>query len=146
MSGGASAGPTGGSAGGSGCRPRSGERLSPALVAAGVVARTTLEVLDGVGNELGGVALLAVLAFPLARLEATLDVDLVALAQVLGGKLSLLAPAHDAEPLGLFLALALGVLVVAVDRNRELGHGLAAGRVAHLGVTTQVTDDHALVQ
>ena len=88
-----------------------------ATVAACVITRPALEVLDGVGHQLGRVALLAVLALPLAGLEAAFDVDLGALAQVLGGELGLLAPGDDAEPLRLFLALALGVLVVAVDRR-----------------------------
>ena len=59
-----------------------------------------------VGDELGGVALLAVLVLPLAGLDAALDVDLGALAQVFRGALGLLAPGDDAEPLGLFLPLA----------------------------------------
>ena len=62
---------------------------------------------DLVGDELGGVALVAGLVFPLAGLDATLDVDLVALAQALRGPLGLLAPDHDPEPLGLFLPLTL---------------------------------------
>ena len=107
---------------------------------------TPLEVLDGVGDQLRGVPLLAVLVFPLAGLDAALDVDLGALAQVLRGELRLLAPGDDAEPLGLFLPLALLVLVVAVDGDRELGDRLTAGRVAHLRIAAQVADDHALVE
>jgi len=44
------------------------------------------------------------------------------------------------------LALALLVLVVAVGRDGELRDGLPAGRVAHLGITAEVADDHALVE
>src|SRR4249919_461656 len=87
----------------------------------GLVADAALEVRDLVRNELGGVALLAGLVLPLTGLEPAFDVDLVALAQVFRGALSLLAPDDDAEPLGLFLPLPRLVLVVPVDGDGELG-------------------------
>ncbi len=109
-------------------------------------AAALAEKQHGLRDDFRLVALLAVLTFPLAGLDAALDEYLGALAQVLGAELRLLAPRDDAEPLGLFLALALGVLVVAIDGNRELGYRLATGRVTHLRITAQIADDHALVE
>ncbi len=103
-----------------------------------VVAVTALEVDDGIGRDLQGRALLAVAALELAGLEATLDEDLVALAQALGDPLGAVTPDADAEPVGLLDPLAgLLVLGALVDGDVELGHRAIARRVAHLRVATR---------
>src|SRR4051794_8209706 len=61
--------------------------LAAAIAVPGFVAVAPLEVLDRVRDQLRRVALLAVLPFPLAGLDAALDVHLGALAQVLSGEL-----------------------------------------------------------
>ena len=72
-----------------------------------------LEADDVVGDHVQGRSLLAVLALELAGLEAALDEDLVALAQVLGGTLGPVAEDADAEPVGaLFDPATLAVWLV----------------------------------
>ena len=68
----------------------------------------------------------AVLALELAGLEAALDEDAVALAELLGGALGAVAEDADAVPVGALVdpaTLAVGLAVA--DRDAELGHGLA---------------------
>src|SRR3954454_20341497 len=55
------------------------------------------EELDGVGDDLDGLALRAVLRVPLAPLEASVDADRAALREVLRAILALLAPDGDVE-------------------------------------------------
>src|SRR6185437_12025167 len=104
---------------------RSGARRSligPRLEArVAVVAWSWIERRDGVRDELRRVPLLAALILPLAGLEPAFHVHLAALAQVLGGALGKRAPGDHPEPLGLLLPVAVLVLVVAVDRDGELG-------------------------
>src|ERR1041385_2763373 len=64
------------------------------------VAALAAEELHGHGDDLGGLALLSFLVLPLAGLQATLDVDLAALVQVLAAILGRAAPHHDTVPLG----------------------------------------------
>src|SRR6478736_6436190 len=121
-------------------RDRRGE-----LAAVTVLAGALLEVHDAVGRDLERRPLLAVAAFELARLEAALDEHAVALAQVLRGPLGTVAPDADPEPVGLLDPLpGLLVLRALVDRDVELRHGPAAGRVPHLRIGAQVPDDHHL--
>src|SRR5262245_29052010 len=77
------------------------------LVAAHPAAFTTAaaEHLDVARHDLGREALLSLLVLPLASADAALDVDLPALGEVLPADLRLLAPHHDAVPLGGFLLL-----------------------------------------
>src|SRR5439155_18557680 len=68
--------------------------------------------LDALGHHLGGAALLAVPALPVARLQAALDEDLAALVDVLPARLGLLAPHHHREEARLLALLpALGRVV-----------------------------------
>src|SRR5438309_11789608 len=60
------------------------------------------------GHHLGTGTLLAVGAFPVARLQATLHIHPLALAQELVAAFRQVAPGHDVEPLRVFAALALG--------------------------------------
>ena len=74
-------------------------------------------------------AFLAVaLVFPLARLDAALDVHQHPFLQILLRDFSQLSPQDDAVPLGALLAFAGAVLEGFVGREREVRHGLSAGR------------------
>src|SRR5712671_2941979 len=83
--------------GGTGARSR-GRRSGELALA--VLARSLLEVDDAVGSDLERGPLLAVPALEFPCLEATLDEDLVALAERLGGTLGAIAPDADPEPVG----------------------------------------------
>jgi hypothetical protein len=79
--------------------------LRSAAAAAHSAAATTTEQHDPIAANLGGVFIIAVFVLPLARLQAPLDVDLLALGQVFRQRLGRLAPQDDAVPLGFFLLL-----------------------------------------
>src|SRR2546422_1570168 len=102
--------------------------------------------LDALGHHLHHVPLLAVLTFPLARLEPALDQDRTALVEVLAAALRLLAPGDDREERGLFALVAPLRRVVAVDRQPQVGHGGAARRVAQLRGAGQIADQEDLVE
>src|SRR5919109_1003892 len=70
----------------------------------------TPEHLQVIPDDLGRVALVALLVLPLAGAQAPLDVDLRALAQVLAGDLREAAEQRHPMPLGALLLLA-GLLV-----------------------------------
>src|SRR5262245_35668276 len=72
----------------------------------GAALAAAAQHLDVHRDDLGAVALLALLVLPLPRADAPLDEDLPALGEVLAADLGLLAPHHDPMPLGLFLLLA----------------------------------------
>src|ERR1017187_10413470 len=81
-------------------------------------------------------ALLAVLAFPLAKGQLAEDNDRLALLQPFLGRLRRLAEAQAVVPVG-----HLVVVLAAVHRNRELhtfGLSVAAFETEHLGVLAQV--------
>ncbi len=129
------------------------------VVVAGVAGRAELgglavrgtgsapaEELHDVGDDLGGVALDALLVLVAAGLDASLDVDLATLGKEAVAVLGLLAPHDDAVPLGLFDAVVGGLVGVrAGGGDAELADGAAAGGVANLGVAPEVTDDDALL-
>src|SRR5262249_5484243 len=110
--------------------------------AAGVAAAA--EHLEVVADDLGLVALLAAVAiFPGARLQASLDVHLLTLGEVLPGGLRLAPPHDDVVPLGLFLPVAVLVLPASAGGEREARDGLPVGGGADLGIAAQVADqDH----
>ncbi len=74
---------------------------------------------EALQHHLGGVFILAVLVLPFACLQSAFEVNLRALLQVLLGDLAeALVEDHHAVPLGLFLALA-GGLVAPAFRGRD---------------------------
>src|SRR5205085_1958324 len=98
-----------------------------------------------VGADFRGVFLDAVLVGPLARAQAAFDIDLRALAQVFAGDFGEAAVEDHSVPLGGFLHLAaLLVLPLVGGGDRDVGHAVAAGEGAHLGVAPQVADDDDL--
>src|SRR5690606_7587438 len=124
-----------------------GPGLALAAGAGGPVAAlaAAAEHLHLVGDDLGDVALLAVLAGELVVADRALDVDLAALAQVLAGDLAELAEQLDAVPFGALLDIALAVLAHAGGGQAERGHGHAALGVFHVGVIAQVAHQDDLV-
>src|ERR1019366_6896807 len=110
-------------------------RLAGAGAAAGSIA-TVRHELDVVRDDLGGMPLLAVLAFPVAKGQLAEDNYSLALLQPLLGRLRRLAEAQAVVPVG-----HLVVVLAAVHRDRELhtfGLSVAAVETEHLGVLTQV--------
>src|SRR3954468_10785072 len=69
--------------------------------------RTAAEQNDAVAADFRGVALVAVLVVPLARLQAAFHVNLLAFGEIFGERFGGLAPQHDAVPFGFFLPLPL---------------------------------------
>src|SRR5215204_1083755 len=105
-----------------------------------LAALTGAEELDGVGNDIHRLPLLAVLALPLAPFEPAVDRDRAALLEVRGAVLALRAPDRDVEVIGLLAPLAgRRVLATRVDRDAQLAHRGAAGRCAQLGVAREVS-------
>src|ERR1019366_5927559 len=113
-----------------------GRRLTVAGAAAGAIATAVRHELDVVRDDLGGMALLAVLAFPIAKGQLAEDNDRLALLQPLLGRLRRLAETQALVPVG-----HLVVFLAAVHRDRELhafGLSVAAVETEHFGVFAQV--------
>src|ERR1035438_2945055 len=91
------------------------DRLTVAGAAARSIATAVRHELDVVRDDLGGMALLAVLAFPVAKGQFAEDNDRLALLQPLLGRLRRLAEAQALIPVG-----HLAVVLSAVHRGREL--------------------------
>src|ERR1019366_2769019 len=112
------------------------DRLTVAGAAAGSIASTVRNELDVIRDDLGGMPLLAVLAFPVAKGQLAEDNDRLALLQPLLGRLRRLAEAQALVPVGHFV-----VVLAAVHCDRELhafGLSVAAVETEHLGVLAQV--------
>src|SRR5690606_34425085 len=110
-----------------------------------VPAAAAVEHLHVVGDDLGGVALHAVL-FPAAGLQAAFNVDLRALPDVFGNNLGEALVEHHAVPLGALLLLA-GVLVLPgfAGGQGEVGDGAAIGHVAGFGILSHVPHQNYFV-
>src|SRR5919199_307210 len=87
-----------------------GARREAVAAAARVVARAR-EELDRVGDDVDPLAVVALLVLPLAPLEAPVDRDGAALAQVAGAVLALGAPDGDVEVVGFVDPLASRVVL-----------------------------------
>src|SRR5262249_39047088 len=116
-----------------------------ATTTAATAVTSAAEELDVVGDDLGDVALLTFLVVVAAGLDAALDEDLPPLRQLLRADFGGLAPHDDAVPLGALLALTVLVLPALAGRQAELVHAGVAGRVAHVGIRTQVPDEDDFV-
>src|SRR3990172_9059688 len=99
-----------------------------------------------VGDDLRPIALLTVRGIPGAGALATLNIHPAALLQELTALLRQLPPGHHAEPLGLLASLTIRGGIVAAGSHPKAGQGVAVGRIAHLRIRPQVTDDHNLVE
>src|SRR5579871_540709 len=121
-----------------------GARRHELVAAATVAVAAAAEELDALGDDLDGLALYAVL-LPLPPVEAAVDRDGPALAQILGAALRLVAEDRDTEEVRLVDPVAGLVAAPAVDGDAEVADGRAAGRVAQFGVARQVADEHDAV-
>src|SRR5215208_7137327 len=104
------------------------------------------EELNGVGNDIDRLPLLAVVPLPFAPLEAAVDGHRASLGEVLGAIFALRAPHRDVEEVRLVDPLS-GRLVLppGVHGHPEAAYRGAAARVAELGVAREVAgDDHAV--
>src|SRR5882762_5512173 len=125
---------------GTSTRRRAGDRR------AGRPAAPAPEHLQVVTDDLGRVAIVALLVLPFAGAQASLDVDLRALAQVLAGDLRQAPEERHAVPFGALLLLT-GLLVAPAfaGRDAQVRHGRAGGHGASLGVGPQVAYENDLV-
>src|SRR5450759_4927166 len=111
-------------------------RLAIAGAAAGSIATAVRHELDVIRDDLGGMPLLAVLAFPVAKGQFAEDNYSLALLQPLLGRLRRLAEAQALVPVGHPV-----VFLAAVHREGELhafGLSVAAVETEHFGVLTQI--------
>src|SRR5690606_17225031 len=118
------------------------------IAARGAVARAfsaSAEHLHLVGDDVGVVALLAVVADVLAVADPALDVHLRTLAQVLGRDLSQLADERHSVPLGLFLGVAVAVLAHGGGGQADLGDGHAALGVPTLRIIPKISHQNRLI-
>src|SRR4051812_46102006 len=100
------------------------------------------EELDGVGDDVDALALVAVLVLPLAPLETPVDRHGAALAQVARAVLALRAPHGDVEVVRLVDPFAGAVvLATGVHGDAEAAHRGPARRRAQLGVAREVAGD-----
>jgi hypothetical protein len=106
---------------------------------------TPPEHLHVVCDDVGEVALLPVIASQFAVGDASLDIHLRALLQVLAGDFAELSEEGHAMPLGLFLLVAVLVLADRTGGQADLGDRHAALRVLHFRVVAQVSDQDHLV-
>ena len=111
-------------------------------VAIGLAVLAAAEELQVFDDDLGGVAIAAVLGLPLTGLQAAFEIDLAALGEVLLGDLGGPAEADGAVPFGLFLGFA-GVLVLPLKAggDGQGGDHVAALGVAEVGVLTEAAED-----
>src|SRR5262245_12385662 len=121
------------------------------LVASGPGARVphpraAAEHLHALGDDLGGVALLAFLVLPLARAQGPLDVDLRALLQVFARDLGEAVEEHHAVPLGALLLLpARLVLPLLAGGNGDVGNRAAFRVVPRFWVAPEVSNEYHFV-
>src|SRR5690606_41456956 len=124
--------------------------LPISLAAVGIAAlatatATAAEHLHLVGDDLGDVAVLAVLAGELVIADRAFDVALRTLAQVLAGDLAELSEELHPVPLGALLLVAVAVLAHAGGGQADDGHGHAGLGVLGFGIVAEVADQDHLV-
>jgi hypothetical protein len=109
-------------------------------VAAGI-AVGRVEHLHFVGDDLGGINVLSVLVLPLAGLDATLDVNFAALAQILAYHFGQAREEHNAVPFSAFLHFAAGFVPPRIRGGQiDVADCGTASGVARLGIGTKITD------
>src|SRR5215208_3914432 len=110
-----------------------------AAAAAAATVLAPAQELDGVGDDLDALALVAVLRLPLAPLEAAVEGHGAALGEEARAVLALRAPDRDVEEVGLVLPLPGGLVLAArIGRDPQGAHRHAARGRAELGVSGEV--------
>jgi hypothetical protein len=99
-----------------------------------------------VGDDLDRVVFDAFRVFPPASLQASFDINLLALGQVLFANLGKVTPGNDIEPFGLGMALAIRRVPGSAGRHTEGRHRAARRRVTHLRIPSQVANNHYFVE
>jgi hypothetical protein len=84
-------------------------------------------------------ALVALLVLPGTILQPAFEQDRVALVQVFGAGLGLVAEDHDVDEAGIILPAAVAALDAVVQRQPEGGDWGALGAVAYVGAAGQTT-------
>src|SRR5436190_24054607 len=118
---------------------RLGREAVAAALRRGVAAAA--EELDGVGDDLDRLALVAVWAIPLAPLQPALDRDRPPLREIGGAVLALRAPHRDIDVVRLVDPLAALVLAPAVHGDPQFAHRGAAAQLAQLRVLREIARD-----
>ena len=88
---------------------------------------------------------LSVFCFPPALLKSSVDNGTVPLTQVLSTMLGLLAKDHDIHVTDFFL-LIIGLSKPSIDRQAEIRNGRAAGGVAKLRVSRQISNENDFIE
>src|SRR5699024_4617014 len=119
--------------------PGSLRRAAKRSAAAAGTAATRVEHLHLVGNDFGGISILAILALPFARLPPAPHFHLAALPQILPRDLGQAREKHDAVPFGALLHLA-ALLVAPTIRSgqADIGHRRAAGTVTRFRIGAEI--------
>lgn len=115
------------------------------LVALVLAVWAAAEHLHLIGDDFGDVAVLAVAILVLAGLDLAFDIDLLAFVQVFAADIGEAAPGDDVVPFGALLRLAVAVFELFAGGQREGGDGGAGGRVAQLGVFSEIADQDDFV-
>src|SRR5262249_31176397 len=102
---------------------------------------------EALQHHLRRIAVLAVLALPLARLQRPFKVDLRALFQVLlHHPAQALVEDNDRMPLGLFAALACRLVAPGLGGgNAQVGNGAAVLRAPDLRILAQIANENHLI-
>src|SRR5580698_520105 len=98
-------------------------------------------------HDFGGIAVLSGLVLPFARLQRALDVNLRALLEILlGDPAQILIEDDDAVPLGLFLALARGLVLPGLRCGQpQVRHRPAVLGATNFRIGAQIADQDHLV-
>ena len=105
-----------------------------------------LPVVAVLGDQLvGPLANAPAAVFPLARLQAALDVDLFALHKICMDRFGRLAPDDDAMPLRVFTLLAFFIGKFFSRCKTDCRHRRAVGGEAHLGIAAEVSHENGFV-
>src|SRR5690606_11252455 len=126
--------------------PPARARMVPARGPAAAAAAAAAEHDHLPHDDVGPVADVALVVLGLRVLEATLDVEAVALVYVLLDEVGQPIEERAAVPLGLLLLLAAAIGEGAICRGRELRHLASAGDREDLRLRTDVSDQHDLVE
>ena len=107
---------------------------------------TALEESDVVTDDLCGVPISAVLVLPLARLQSSLDVDLLTLLAVLGDIVRCLAETYDVVPLSVITPVsAVPVLASICGCKPQLTNVVACFSLLDFWVLPQIPNEDYLV-
>src|SRR5690606_6574235 len=121
-----------------------GRRATGSTLLSTIAALTlaaSAEQLHLLGDDVGVVPLLPVLAGDLLVADRAFDVDLATFADVLAGDLTQLAEQLDAVPFGALLYVAVAVLARTACRQSQRAHGQSRLGVLHFRIVAGVADE-----